>query len=144
MLFDDGTFSLVYGTNPTAWYNGTYQRRRSEISFSFDNRAAQWAAVGALRGDSLVIRYNDAMRASSFESALYLLSAEWSAWPGLENADQARPNSFRMLSLGPLENVFRSGTLLKMKTIGQRRLAVTMLMSVRLTMNWREQLGHAV
>ena len=82
LLYGDGTFSLTYHTNPTAWYNGTYARKDSEIVFTFDNRTAPWSAVGTLRGDSLLVRYNESMAGSSFESGAYLLSMDHSARPG--------------------------------------------------------------
>ena len=82
LLYDDGTFSLVYWTNPTAWYNGEYARNGSEFTFKFDNSAAQWLAVGTLSADTLAVQYNESMTASGFERGSYLLSMDHSARPG--------------------------------------------------------------
>jgi hypothetical protein len=74
VLYADGTFSLQYDGIPP--YPGIYSRADSTIAFKFKAQSvsAPWLAGGIVRGDSLVVKYNDVMNMSDFEDGVYIQS----------------------------------------------------------------------
>lgn len=83
VVFPDGSFSVEYlrtdATNRPTWfpYRGYTVRADSLIQFGFNgtNTAAGWTAKATVRGDSLIVEYNDVMEAAGFEDGAYVLSA---------------------------------------------------------------------
>lgn len=83
VLFPDGAFSVEYlrtdATKLPIWfsYRGYSVRAASliELAFNGTNTAAGWAATAAIRGDSLIVDYNDVMEAAGFEDGVYGSSA---------------------------------------------------------------------
>jgi hypothetical protein len=74
VLYVDGTFALQYDGIPA--FPGIYSRADSTIAFKFQGESVigLWLAGGIVRGDSLVVKYNDAMRLSDFEDGVYIQS----------------------------------------------------------------------
>ena len=81
ILYADSTFILQFdccGSSP--WlYPGKYSRAYSAITFAFDgvawdggDVAGPWMAAGIVRGDSLVVKYNDVMNGFGFEDGVYI------------------------------------------------------------------------
>jgi len=84
ILYADSTF-ILHGNGGSFWsYPGKYSRADSAITFAFDgvawdggDVAGPWMAAGIVRGDSLVVKYNDAMHndfwaGSYFEDGVYI------------------------------------------------------------------------
>ena len=71
VLYADGTFHLQF---PQGEYPGTYSRSDSTIAFRFvdSSVAGRWLADGIVRGDTLVVQYNDIMSLSDFENGAYV------------------------------------------------------------------------
>lgn len=82
VLFPDGSFSVEYlhtdaAQRPTWFpYRGYTIRADSLIQFAFNgtNTAGGWAANAAIRGDSLVVDYNNVMEEAGFEDGVYAWS----------------------------------------------------------------------
>ena len=76
VLYNDSTFSLLYGDNGGLDFPGRFSRADSAITFRFDgwNVAGPWEARGVIRGDSLTVKYNDVMVWSDFEDGVYVRS----------------------------------------------------------------------
>jgi hypothetical protein len=51
---------------------GRYTRAGSVLTFDWDVAGGLWSATGALNGDELVVRYNQAMRGADFVDDTYL------------------------------------------------------------------------
>jgi hypothetical protein len=71
VLYADGTFNLKF---PQGEYPGTYSRSDSTVAFRFvgSSAAGRWLADGIVRGDTLLVRYNDIMSMSDFENGAYV------------------------------------------------------------------------
>jgi len=76
VLYEDSTFALQYlrADRGGFEYRGRYSRADPVIVFDFNdsNLAGPWQALGAVRGDSLVVRYNDVMSLADFEDGVYV------------------------------------------------------------------------
>ena len=72
VLYDNGAFVLQYPSLGGPGYRGAYQQVNGVITFDWEG-AGSWWATGTLSGDSLTVRYNDIMRWSDFEDAVYVL-----------------------------------------------------------------------
>jgi hypothetical protein len=73
VLYDDGTFTLQYGTRFE--YAGTYSEADAEVRFTFDvyRKKLEVGAIGTLTEDTLTVRYDPYMSMSDFEDAVYTL-----------------------------------------------------------------------
>ncbi len=76
VFYDDGTFGLQFSS--VRWgffeYPGRFIRADSLIMFDFGGRstAGPWDASGTVRGDSLMVRYNELMLHSDFADGWYV------------------------------------------------------------------------
>ena len=77
VLYEDGDFALQFISPRVGFfaYPGWYTRRDSVVSFRFVNTVTTWIAVGRVRGDSLLLRYNDYMLHSDFVDGSYVREA---------------------------------------------------------------------
>ena len=71
----ENAFVIIFdgGTTYPGW-SGRYTRADSVLVFRYDawSAAGEYAARGTLRGDTLLIRYNEAMRWADFEDGVYV------------------------------------------------------------------------
>lgn len=78
VLYDDATFALQFFSPRFGFfeYAGEYAQADSLIDFEFEgwSTAGPWEATGTLRGDSLIVEYNDAMSWSDFMNGAYVRS----------------------------------------------------------------------
>jgi hypothetical protein len=74
VLYDNGAFSLQYGSGLGFQYLGRYAETNGRIEFAWQgwSTAGPWGATGKLSADSLAVRYNTIMMLSDFEDALYV------------------------------------------------------------------------
>ena len=79
ILYADSTFILHGNGGSCCSYPGKYSRADSAITFAFDgvawdggDVAGPWMAAGIVRGDSLVVMYNDVMNGFGFEDGVYI------------------------------------------------------------------------
>jgi Tol biopolymer transport system component len=77
VLYEDSTFGVQFGSSYGFFeYPGKYSRADSVVSFLFDANAGRWTATGIVRGDSLIVIYNDEMHLDDFEDGVYRSSAQ--------------------------------------------------------------------
>ena len=78
VLYEDATFALQFVSPRFGFfeYAGEYAQVDSLIDFAFDgwSTAGPWEATGTLRGDSLIVEYNDVMWWSDFINGTYVRS----------------------------------------------------------------------
>ncbi len=76
VFHDDTTFALQYVTPTFGFfeYKGQYSRADSVLTFDFDGWSVlgPWRAQGTLRGDTLIVRYNEVMILNDFEDGQYV------------------------------------------------------------------------
>ena len=79
VLYEDATFALQFFSPRFGFfeYAGEYAQVDSLIAFEFEgwSTAGPWEATGTLRGDSLIVEYNDAMSWSDFMNGAYVRSS---------------------------------------------------------------------
>lgn len=69
VLYESGGFYLAY-EGIAHRYRGGYEQGDGRITFHFNADPAS-SAIGIVKGDRLEIRYNDTLRHSDFEDAVY-------------------------------------------------------------------------
>jgi hypothetical protein len=71
----DSAFVVVFadGSSSGGW-SGRYERADSVIVFHYNawSAAGELGARGTLRGDTLLVRYNDIMQLTDFEDGVYV------------------------------------------------------------------------
>ena len=72
VLYDDGTFTLVFPTVPIGELRGRYREASGHITFDFDWNAQIAGATGLLAGNSMTVTYNQMMSLSDFENGVYV------------------------------------------------------------------------
>jgi hypothetical protein len=77
VLYEDGAVALQFISPRFGFgaYPGWYTRQDSVVSFRFVNSFIEWSAIGRVRGDSLLVRYNDYMLHSDFADGSYVREA---------------------------------------------------------------------
>jgi hypothetical protein len=75
VLYDSTTFALQFSSSNRGFseYAGHYSSADSVLTFTFDVES-RWGATGTLRGDSLIITYNDWAMMSDFMDGVYVRS----------------------------------------------------------------------
>jgi hypothetical protein len=74
-LGPDSAFVIVLPGGGTHWaWSGTYGRADSVLVFRYNawNAAGESSARGTLRGDTLLLRYNDIMQMTDWEDGVYV------------------------------------------------------------------------
>jgi hypothetical protein len=76
----ENAFVIIFdgGTTYPSW-SGRYTRADSVLDFRYNagrGAAGEYGARGTLRGDTLLIRYNEAMRWADFEDGVYVRAPE--------------------------------------------------------------------
>lgn len=76
ILLSNGRFRLQFVGGPSGpfEYLGAYLDSGSTISFVFDDSSGRWVATATIRGNCLVVEYNDNMWLSDFEHGEYCRS----------------------------------------------------------------------
>jgi hypothetical protein len=72
VLYDDGTFTLLFPTLQMGDLRGRYREVSGRITFDFDWDAQTAGATGVLAGNSMAVTYNQMMSTSDFENAVYI------------------------------------------------------------------------
>jgi hypothetical protein len=72
VLYDDGTFALLFPTLQNGDLRGRYREASGSITFDFDWNAQVAGATGVLDGNSMTVTYNQVMYMSDFENGVYV------------------------------------------------------------------------
>lgn len=76
VFYEDSTFELQFASqkDPFFQYTGRFTREDSLITFDWDgsSTAGPWGATATLRGDSLMVAYNEIMQWSGFIDGVYV------------------------------------------------------------------------
>lgn len=74
ILYDNGAFVLRF--DGIGAYRGAYSQAGGALAFAWEgwSPAGVWQASGTLDKESLAVRYNDIMRMTDFEDAVYVLT----------------------------------------------------------------------
>jgi len=72
VLYDDGTFALVFPSLQNWELRGRYREASGRITFDFDWNAQRAGATAVLAGNSMTVTYNEMMYMSDFENGVYL------------------------------------------------------------------------
>ena len=70
VLYHDGRFALQVVFDGSFEYTGRYTKSDSLITLEF---SPPWGAEAVIRGDTMVVRYNDVMQHSDFVDGVYVL-----------------------------------------------------------------------
>jgi hypothetical protein len=75
VLYDNGAFVLQYPSIGEGGYPGGYREANGTIVFEWEgwSIAGPWGATAAIKDRSLTVQYNEIMRLTDFEDAVYRL-----------------------------------------------------------------------